>query len=388
MYYSEFFVITSKVRSTQIRKRGIYRVKKRFLLMLGMIVLVSMIIVGCSGEEATTDDPANDDGTETTDTTTGSGGKLAEVMDRGHLIMGSNNTLPGFGYLNSAGEEEGFDVELGQVMATAIFGDKDAIEYRPLSAQERFTAVQSGEVDVLIRNTTWTLTRDVEVGLAFGPTTFYDGQGMMVPADSGFTTLEDLQGARIGVEQGTTTELNLTDQMRARGVDFEPVLFADRDSLIAAYESGTVDAWTTDQSGLVASYEVLADPSEHVIMDVVLSKEPLGPAVLDGDTRFFEVMYWSIMATIQAEEFGMTSENVDDFLDSEDPDIQRFLGVEPGNGAQLGLEEDFAYQIIKQVGNYGEIFDRNIGAESPFNLERGLNALYTDGGILYSPPFR
>ncbi|WP_413378831.1 amino acid ABC transporter substrate-binding protein [Alkalihalobacillus sp. 1P02AB] len=362
--------------------------KKRFLLMLGMIVLVSMIIVGCSGEEATTDDPANDDGTETTETTTGSGGKLAEVMDRGHLVLGSNNTLPGFGYLNSAGEEEGFDVEFGQVMAAAIFGDKDAIEYRPLSAQERFTAVQSGEVDVLIRNTTWTLTRDVEVGLAFGPTTFYDGQGMMVPADAGFTTLEDLQGARIGVEQGTTTELNLTDQMRARGVDFEPVLFADRDSLIAAYESGTVDAWTTDQSGLVASYEVLADPDGHVIMDVVLSKEPLGPAVLDGDTRFFEVMYWSVMATIQAEEFGMTSENVDDFLDSEDPDIQRFLGVEPGNGAQLGLEEDFAYQIIKQVGNYGEIFDRNIGTESPFNLERGLNALYTDGGILYSPPFR
>ncbi len=350
-----------------------------------MVVLSMVIMIGCSEQDAGTD--TTDEGNEPTESVTGSGGKLAEVMDRGEIIVGVNNTLPGFGYINSAGEYEGFDVEFGQVLATAIFGDKDAIDYRPLSAQERFTALQSGEVDVLIRNTTWTLTRDAEVGLAFGPTTFYDGQGMMVPANSGITTLEDLNGARIGVESGTTTELNLTDQMRAAGVEFEPVVFDNRDSLIAAYESGTVDAWTTDQSGLVSSYEIL-DSSEHTIMDVVLSKEPLGPAVLDGDARFFEVMYWAVMATIQAEEFGMTSENVDEFLESENPDIARFLGQEEGNGAILGLDEDFAYQIIKQMGNYGEIFERNIGSDSPFNLERGLNALYTDGGILYSPPFR
>ncbi|GAF64838.1 amino acid ABC transporter amino acid-binding protein [Bacillus sp. TS-2] len=358
-------------------------------ILLGFITLLTLIMIACSGEDTSTEPTDDEEPTDdaTTESTSG-GGKLDEVLARDYIVIGSNNTLPGFGYVGSSGEEEGFDVEFGQVIAAAIFGDKDAVEFRPLSAQERFTALQTGEVDVLIRNTTWTLTRDVDVGLAFGPTTFYDGQGMMVPADSGISSLEDLQGARIGVEQGTTTELNLTDQMRARSIDFEPLLFPDRDSLIAAYESGTVDAWTTDQSGLVSAFEVLADPDNHIILPEVLSKEPLGPSVLDGDTRFFEVMYWSVMATIQAEEFGMTSDNIDEFLDSENPDIQRFLGVEEGLGQQLGLPDDFAYQIVKQVGNYGEIFDRNIGADSPFNLERGLNALYTDGGILYSPPFR
>ncbi|UOE93133.1 amino acid ABC transporter substrate-binding protein [Alkalihalobacillus sp. LMS39] len=355
---------------------------KNFFGVIGLLALFSVALFGCSDETATPQDSAG------TETVAEGGKKLEEVKQRGKLILGTNNQLPGFGYVDTNGEYVGFDVEFGQVMAAAIFGDKDAIEYRPLSSQERFTALQTGEVDVLIRNTTWTLTRDVEVGLAFGPTTFYDGQGMMVPKESGITTMEGLQGARIGVEQGTTTELNLMDQMRKRGVDFEPVVFQDQDGLVAAYESGTIDAWTTDQSALVARLTTMNEPDAHVILGEVLSKEPLGPAVLDGDAQFFDIMQWTTFATMQAEEFGITSENVDEFLSSEDPDIQRFLGVDGNNGEQLGLSNDFAYQIIKQVGNFSEIYERNLGKDSAFGLERGINALYTDGGIIYSPPFR
>ncbi|MEN0644343.1 amino acid ABC transporter substrate-binding protein [Alkalicoccobacillus gibsonii] len=348
----------------------------------GMVVTsFAALLVACSEE---TDTSPEENGGQASN----SGNSISAIQDRGELIMGANDQLPGFGYVGSDGAYEGFDIEFGKVMAAAILGDADAVEFRPLSAQERFTALQTGEVDMLIRNTTLTLNRDVEIGLNFGPTTFYDGQGMMAPSDSGIESLEDLAGARIGVEQGTTTELNLADQMSKRGIDFESVTFSDQDSLIAAYESGTIDAWTTDQSGLVSRLETLQDPSGHVILNEVLSKEPLGPAVLDGDDQFLEIMFWSTNATIQAEEFGITSENVDDFLDTEDPDIARFLGVEENLGEQLGLENDFAYQIIKQVGNYAEIYDRNLGADSPFELERGLNALYTDGGLLYSPPFR
>lgn len=365
--------------------------RRKWMLMLGLITICTFGFVGCSNEDAGTTET---DGTEAAEGTgeeappASSGAKLAEVLERGHLVLGTNNQLPGFGYMNSDGKYEGFDVEFGQVVAAAIFGDKDAIEYRPLSAQERFTAVQTGEVDILVRNTTWTLTRDVEVGLAFGPTTFYDGQGMMVPKESGITDLEGLAGARIGVEQGTTTELNLEDQMRKRGIEFEPVLYPDQDSLVAAYESGTIDAWTTDQSALASRLTLMQDPSAHMVLSETMSKEPLGPAVLDGDSNFFDIMQWATFATMQAEEYGMTSANVDDFLDSEDPDIMRFLGVDGGLGSQLGIPDDFAYQIIKQVGNYSEIFERNLGKDSAFGLDRGINALYTDGGIIYSPPFR
>ncbi|OIJ18734.1 amino acid ABC transporter substrate-binding protein [Anaerobacillus alkalidiazotrophicus] len=360
-------------------------ISKKMKMLLSMILVALVVTVGCSSEDAAT--PSDSDTTsETSASSTGS--KLDEVKNRGNLILGTNNQLPGFGYVDTDGSYVGFDVDFGKVVAAAIFGDADAIEYRPLSAQERFTALQTGEVDILIRNTTWTLSRDVEVGLAFGPTTFYDGQGMMVPRDSGITSIEELEGTRIGVEQGTTTELNLMDQMRKRGIDFEAVVFADQDSLVAAYESGTIDAWTTDQSALVARLTSMVDPDGHLILSEVLSKEPLGPAVLDGDSKFFDVMQWAVFATMQAEEFGITSSNVDDFLNTEDPDIQRFLGIGSNYGEQLGLSNDFVYNIIKQVGNFSEIYERNLGQESAFKLERGINALYTDGGILYSPPFR
>jgi len=210
----------------------------------------------------------------------------------------------------------------------------------------------------------------------------------MVPTDSGINSLEDLEGTRIGVETGTTTELNLADQMRARGINFEAVVFDNADALVAAYEAGSVDAWTTDKSGLVSRQSIMAEPKVHKILSENLSKEPLGPAVKGGDDKWDDAVTWIVFATIQAEEFGITSENVDEFLTSENPEIKRLLGTEGNLGTQLGLPKDFAYQVIKQVGNYGEIYDRHLGPDTIFNLDRGLNDLYTNGGLLYAPPFR
>ena len=317
------------------------------------------------------------------------GGSLLDtVKARGKLICGVNQALPGFGYLDQSGNFAGFDVDFCKAVAAAIFDDPNAVEYRPLTAQERFTALQTGEVDVLIRNTTWTLSRDTSVGLDFGVVTFYDGQGIMVRKADNITSMEDLNGAAICVQTGTTTELNLADQMRARGLDYEPVVFEDADSTFNAYEEGRCDAVTTDKSGLVSRRTVLQNPDDHVILDVTLSKEPLGPAVLQGDPIWHDVIMWVVFATIQGEEFGITSQNIDDFMNSEDPNVRRFLGLEGDLGTGLGLTNDFAYRVVKHVGNYAEIYDRNLGPDTPFNLPRGLNALWTDGGLLYSPPFR
>ncbi|OJF94043.1 amino acid ABC transporter substrate-binding protein [Alkalibacterium sp. 20] len=327
-------------------------------------------------------------GAGTDNTTSGSGATLAAIIDRGELNAGVNDSLPGFGYVDSDGNYVGFDIDLGHAVAAATLGDSEAISFRSLSAQERFIAVQTGEVDVLLRNTTWTTSRDSDVGMDFGPVTFYDGQGMMVRTESGISTLADLGGRTIGVETGTTTELNLADQMDALGIDYNTQTFDDRNALIAAYEAGSVDAWTTDRSGLVSSFAVLADPEEHMILEETLSKEPLAPAVLHGDNQWNDIVTWVVYALIQAEEFGITQDNIDDFMDSDDPDIQRLLGVEGGLGSMLGLEDDFAYQAISQVGNYGEIYDRHLGPDTQFNLPRGMNALYQNGGLHYSMPFR
>ncbi|SFC52066.1 general L-amino acid transport system substrate-binding protein [Alkalibacterium subtropicum] len=320
--------------------------------------------------------------------TSASGETLNAVMDRGELNLGVNDSLPGFGYVNSDGDYTGFDIDMGKAIAAAVLGDAEAVSYRPLSSQERFIAVQTGEVDVLIRNTTLTTSRDTDVGLDFGPVTFFDGQGMMVPAASNITTLEDLSGMTIGVETGTTTELNLADQMDALGIEYNTQTYDDRNALIAAYEAGSVDAWTTDRSGLVSSFAVLSNPSDHVILEETLSKEPLAPAVLHGDDQWNDIVTWVVYSLIQAEEFGITQDNIDDFMDSDNPDIQRLLGIEGGLGTMLGLEDDFAYQAISQVGNYGEIYDRHLGPDTEFNLPRGMNALYQNGGLQYSMPFR
>lgn len=355
--------------------------KKNLSVIFSMLLVLILALAGCSGnsEESNTNADENSKTSSLLDT----------VIKRGTLKAGVNDALPGFGYIDSDGKNTGFDVDFARAIAAGVLGDASKIEFRPLSATDRFTALQSKEVDVLIRNSTWTTNRDAEVGLSFAPVTFYDGQGIMVPKDSGWTSLEDLEGKTIGVETGTTTELNLADQMKAAGVSYTPQTFDNADAVIAAYESGSIDAWTTDKSGLVSRQSMLQNPDAHIILDATLSKEPLAPAVLDNDEKWKDAVSWIVYATIQAEEFGITSENVDEFLESENPEIQRLLGVGGNNlGEQLGLSNDFAYQVIKQVGNYGEIYNRNLGPDTVFKLERGQNALYSDGGLLYSIPFR
>jgi general L-amino acid transport system substrate-binding protein len=317
------------------------------------------------------------------------GGRIQTIISRGSLICGvNNNPLPGFATVDSAGVYTGFDIDYCRAIAAALFDDPDAVDYRPLSAQDRFTALQTGEIDVLVRNSTWTLSRDGSLALEWAPTTFYDGQGMMVRIDSGIETLEDMDGATICVQTGTTTELNLADQFRQRGLTFTPVVFPDGDATRSAYDAGQCDGFTTDKSGLVSSQTLLTNPSEHKILEVTMSKEPLGPSVAHGDQQWGDAVRWITFATFQAEEYGITTANLSEFLASDVPDIRRFLGVEGELGAGIGLPNDFAARVIAGVGNYEEIYNRHLGPDTPFNLPRGLNALYTDGGLLYSPPFR
>ena len=318
-----------------------------------------------------------------------SGGRLQIVLDRGNLLCGVNDQLPGFGILESDGAYSGFDVDFCKAVAAAVLGDAEAVEYRSASAQERFTLVSTGEIDVLFRNSTWTLTRDsAEVGMEFMPVNFYDGQGMMVRADSGIETLEDMEGATVCVQSGTTTELNLNDSFRALGIEFSPVVFEDNDATAGAYDEGRCDGFTTDKSGLVASRTKLQNPDDHVILDVTMSKEPLGGAVAQGDARWADAVRWTIYGLITAEELGVTTANIDDMLASEDPNVRRLLGVEGDLGAKLGLPNDFMVAAIRAVGNYGEIYERNLGPDTPFALPRGLNNLYTNGGVQYAPPLR
>ncbi len=315
--------------------------------------------------------------------------RLDVVLERGKLICGVNDKLPGFGYPDpKTGEIVGFDADFCRAVAAALFNDPSKVEFRPLTAKERFTAVQTGEVDVVFRNTTWTAGRDGAVGMDFGPTTFYDGQGIMVRKDSGIKSLEDLRGGTICTNQGTTTELNITDQMRKRNIDFTLLTFEDFDKVMAAFDQGRCDAVTTDKSGLVARKATHANPESLEILDITLSKEPLGPMMAQNDSKWRDVIVWVVFGTIQAEELGITSQNVDEFLKSDDPVIRRLLGVEGDLGQGLGVSNDFIYRVIKHVGNYGEIYDRNLGPNTPFNLPRGLNDLWTRGGLLYSPPFR
>lgn len=346
--------------------------RKNLLFFVSVILVLSLALAGCSSSTSTEESKS----------------RLDVIKERGELIAGVNSQLPGFGYVDSNGDYKGMDVDISKAIAAAVFGDASKIEYRPLSAEERLTAVQTGEVDVLVRNTTHTTTRDVQVGLAFSPITFYDGQGMIVRKDSGFESLKDLEGARISVESGTTTELNLADQMRKLGVNYEPVVFDNQDAAVAAYEQGTADAYTTDRSGLVSRRSTMSNPDEHYILPEVMSKEPLAPSVKDGDSKWEDVVKWTVYALIQAEEYGITQDNIDSHMNSEVPEIARFLGLEGDLGKQLGLPDDFVVQIIKSVGNYGEIYNRHLGPDTVFDLDRGPNKIWTEGGLLYSPPFR
>lgn len=319
--------------------------------------------------------------------------RLALVQGRGNLICGVNGSLPGFSFLDDAGEMTGFDADFCRALAAAVLGDSEAVEFRPLSTDQRGPALQAGEVDVLIRNTTWTVSRDTSWGL-FAPTTFYDGQAIMVNSTlTDATTIEDLDGATICVQSGTTTELNLADTFSSAGLTYEPAVFADIDPTYQAYEEERCDAVTSDRSQLVARRTAFANPDDHLILEDVLSKEPLGPVAPLGDDPWFNVVKWVVYATIEAEELGITSETVEDEVASSDnPVVQRLLGVTPADAdpfeSGLGLEADWVVDVIGQVGNYGEIFERNLGPGTPFELERGLNALWTDGGLLYAPPYR
>lgn len=346
--------------------------------------LVVAPLAACSSPPADTQTAG--DGSETSAGTAGS--RLQTVLDRGELICGVEGNIPGFSFVDESGTYSGLDVDFCRAVAAALFDDPDAVQYRNLDSTERFTALSGGEVDMLSRNTTWTISRDTSVGLEFAPTTFYDGQGMMVREDGGISELEDFAGRSVCVETGTTTELNLTDQMRKLGVEFEPVVFQDANAAYAAYAEGRCEGMTSDKSQLIARRSTLPTPDDHVLLDVTMSKEPLGPVTINNDSAWFDVVKWVTYATIQAEELDLSSENVDAALESEDPNVRRFLGVEGELGAEMGIPNDFAYRVIKHVGNYGEIYDRNLGAGSQFGLDRGLNDIWTNDGLLYSPPFR
>lgn len=314
--------------------------------------------------------------------------RLDVVKQRGKLICGVDGKIPGFSFVNESGEYSGLDVDICKAVAAAVLGDPNAVEYRNLDSTERFEALKAGEVDMLSRNTTWTISRDSSVGLEFAPTTFYDGQGMMVRQDSGITKLEDLQGKAVCVEAGTTTELNLTDALRQRGVQFETVTFQQADPAYAAYAEGRCQGMTSDKSQLVARRSTLPNPDEHILLDVTMSKEPLGPVTINNDSAWFDVVKWTTYALIEAEELGINQANVDQMKTNENPTIKRFLGVEGDLGKGMGLSNDFAANVIKAVGNYGEVYERNLGQGSQFKLPRGQNDLWNNGGLMYSPPFR
>lgn len=378
--------------------------RKHLVLLIGLVVL-AIIAAQCTGaaptatEAAPTAPPATEAAapaaeTQPTDTPAPApaaqeGSTLATVRARGKLLCGGNANLPGFGFLNEDGTFSGFDVDYCRALAAAIFDDPDAVEIRQTTATERFPVLQSGEVDVLIRNTTWTISRDTSLGFNFAPTTFYDGQGMMVRKDSGITKLTDLEGGSVCVQQGTTTEKNLADVFRFLNINAETIVFGDAEATRNAYDEGRCDGFTTDKSGLIASQILLAEPEAHIILEETMSKEPLGPLVRHGDDQWFDIVKWVTFGTFQAEELGITSANVEDIAaTSEDPVVRNLLGAEGDLWLALDMPADTMVRVIKHIGNYGEIYDRNLGPDTPFNVPRGQNAQWTDGGLLYSPPFR
>jgi general L-amino acid transport system substrate-binding protein len=320
------------------------------------------------------------------------GKDLDAVKARGNLICGINTGVAGFAQQDDKGKWSGLDVDVCRAVSAAIFGDSEKIKYVPTTAQQRFTALQSGEVDILSRNTTWTLQRDTALGLDFTGVNYYDGQGFMVAKKLGVKSAKELNGATVCVQPGTTTELNLADYFRANKMTFKPVVIEKVEDVRAAFYAGRCDVYTTDASGLystrAANTPPPAKPEDFIILPEIISKEPLGPSVRQGDNQFEDIVRWSLYAMIESEEYGITSKNVDDMMKSDNPTIKRILGTTPGMGKALGVDDKWVYTIIKQVGNYGESFERNVGMGSPLKIERGLNALWTKGGLQYAPPIR
>ena len=315
-------------------------------------------------------------------------GTLDQVKQRGVVACGSNTGLPGFGIPDDKGSWTGLDVDFCRAVAAAVFNDPTKVRFVPLTAKDRFTALQSGEIDILARNGTWTQSREADLGLLFAAVNYYDGQGFLVRKKLNVKSALELNGASICVQQGTTTELNLADFFRSHNMKYEGVVFAAVDEVIKAYDTSRCDAFTTDVSQLYGERIKLVNPDEHVVLPEIISKEPLGPAVRQGDDQWFNIVKWTHFAMITAEELGVAKANVDDKLKSEDPGVRRLLGVEGDFGKGMGLTKDWAYRIVKHVGNYGEAFERNVGEGSRLKIKRGLNALWNNGGIQYAAPIR
>lgn len=351
--------------------------------LLAAVAVATLFAAGCTDDGGGTTPPGQ--------TGPATGNTLQQVKSRGTLNCGVNDQVPGFGFVTADGTNAGFDIDYCKAVAAAVLGDANAVTYKPLTAQQRFTALQTGEIDVLIRNTTWTVSRDGAEGTTFLTTTFYDGQGMMVRADSAHQKLEDLAGATICLTSGTTTELNLASAFSARGIEHTPLTFETNDLVQQAFTEEACDGWTSDLSqlaGIKSNWPAdQGGPEALRLLPETFSKEPLGPVVRDGDSQWAQVIDWVVFATIQAEEFGVTTANVDSMINSDNPEIKRFLGGEEFDNG-LGLDKDFTVRVIKAVGNYAEIFDRNVGPTTPLGLERGINALWTDGGLHYAPPYR
>ena len=315
-------------------------------------------------------------------------GTLESVKKKGFVQCGVSTGLPGFSNPDAKGKWQGIDVDVCRAVAAAVLGDQSKVKYIPLAAKERFTALQSGEIDILSRNTTWTLTRDASLGMNFAGVTYYDGQGFMVSKDLGVKSAKELDGAAVCIQAGTTTELNLSDYFSVNGMKYQPVVFDTSDQTVKGFEAGRCDVLTSDQSQLYALRIKLKDPAKAIVLPEVISKEPLGPVVSQGDDAWFNIVKWSLSAAINAEEMGITSANVDEMKKTKNPSVARLLGTDGDLGKSLGLSPEWAYNIVKQVGNYGEMFERNVGEGSPLKISRGINALWSKGGIMYAPPAR
>ena len=338
---------------------------KRFRLCVAMLVVILFLFAGAS-----------------------IAGTLQDVKAKGFIQVGVNEGLFGFSKPDAKGVWKGLDVDTARAVSVAVFGVPDKLKFTPLTAKTRFTALQSGEIDVLTRNCTQTLTRETALGLNFVHVNYYDGQGFLVPKKLGVKSAKELDGATVCVLPGTTTELNVADYFRTNGMKMNPVVIESTPELAKAFFAGRCDSLTSDASQLASTRAVAPNPADYMILPEIISREPLAPAVRHGDDQWYDVVNFSVMAMIEAEFLGITSKNVDDMLKSKDPKIQRFLGGSPGNGKALGLDEKWAYNIVKQVGNYGEVFERNVGVNTSLKLERGLNALWTNGGLMYTPPFK
>jgi general L-amino acid transport system substrate-binding protein len=315
-------------------------------------------------------------------------GTVDDIKAKGFVQCGVSTGVAGFAFTDASGEWDGFDVAMCRAVAAAVFGDPKAIKFTPTTGKTRFTALASGEVDVLFRNTTWTYSRDVDLKFTFAGVNYYDGQGFLVPKALGVSSAKELDGATVCIQTGTTTELNLADWFKANGISYQPVPIQTNTEADQQFLAGACDAYTTDASGLAASRATYENPDDFVILPEIISKEPLGPLVRHGDDQWADTVRWTLNALIAAEEYGVTSENLEEMAASENPEIRRLLGVEGDLGAMLGLDAEWAKRAIAARGNYGEIFANNIGEGTPSNIARGLNAQWTDGGLLYSPPFR